>query len=415
MKLGNGLSYEGESLNQSQSSTPASYPLVFAGDNNIKPYAAFCEDGSLDGFDVKGKIVLCERGRVGQVQKGLNVLSAGGAGMIIMNQLADGYTIFADPHVLPASEVSFADGLKIIAYIDSTKNATASLSFQGTLFGPSPTPAPAIASFSSRGPNKASPGILKPDIAGPGVNVLAAWPSTVSIIVNSLSPQFIFNIVSGTSMATPHLAGIATLIKAAHPDWSPAAIKSAMMTTANIMNKNGSLIVDEHLHVPANLFTVGAGNVNPVNAVDPGLVYDLKADDYIPYLCGLGYNGSQVGMILRRPIDCKTVKVIAEAELNYPSLSVSFADNKTSTITVERTVKNVGEAKSNYSAKVDVPAGVNVTVQPNVLQFTMANQELKFNVTVNKSSGAGGGNHTQGYLNWISDKHTVRSPISVTF
>ncbi|KAM0949512.1 putative cucumisin [Dioscorea sansibarensis] len=411
VKLGNGLSYEGESLNQSKSSTPAFYPLVYAGDGN-SPDAAFCGNGSFDGFDVKGKIVLCEGGGGGQVQKGMNVLSAGGIGMIIMNQETDGYITFADPHVLPASEVSYADGLKIKAYINSTTNATANLLFQGTVYGTSASLAPAIAPFSSRGPSIASPGILKPDIAGPGVSVLAAWPSTVSIIINSFSPKFIFNMVSGTSMATPHLSGIAALIKAAHPDWSPAAIKSAMMTTADILNKNGSLIVDERL-LPANLFTVGAGHVNPVNAIDPGLVYDLKADDYIPYLCGLGYNSSLVGTILRRHIDCNTK--IAEAELNYPSLSFAFVDNKTSTITVERTVKNVGEANSNYSAKIDAPAGVSVTVQPNVLQFTMANQELKFNVTVNKSSGAGGDSYSQGYLTWISDKHTVRSPISVTF
>ncbi|KAH7690743.1 Peptidase S8 subtilisin-related protein [Dioscorea alata] len=375
VKLGNGLSYEAESLNQSQSSTLASYPLVFVGDNNINPYVAFCVDGAFDGFD------------------GLNVLSAGGAGMIIMNQQTDGYTIFADPHVLPGSEVSYVDGLKIMAYIDSTANVTTSFLFQGTLFGQSPSPAPAIASFSSCGPDKASPGILKPVIVGPGVNVLAALHSTVSIIANSLSPQFIFNIISGTSMATPHLAGIATLIKAAHPDWSPAAIKSAIMTTADIMNKNGSLIVDEHLHLPADLFAVGAGHMNPVNAVDPGL--RTGPGEPGSGRDSLGYNSSKVGMILRRPIDCKTVKVIAEAELNHPSLSISFADNKTSSITVERTVKNVGETKSNYSAKIDVHAGVNVTVQPNVLQFTMANQELKFNVTVNRSSGAGGDNHTQ--------------------
>ncbi|KAJ0967158.1 hypothetical protein J5N97_024075 [Dioscorea zingiberensis] len=409
VQLGNGLSFDGESLNQAQSFASGSYPLVYAGASGNTD-AAFCGNTSFDGFDVRGKIVLCERGGdIGRIDKGVNVQTAGGFGMILMNQVADGFSTLADPHVLPASHVSYSDGLMIKTYIRySTLNATASFSFKGTEIGT--TPAPAITSFSSRGPSIASPGILKPDITGPGVSVLAAWPSLAS----SNSSQVIFNMISGTSMSTPHLSGIAALIKAAHPDWSPAAIKSAMMTTADIMDRSGKPIVDER-HLPANLFAVGAGHVNPVKASDPGLVYDLKPDDYIPYLCGLGYNSTQVSVILNRRIDCSSVKTITEGELNYPSFSVAFIDGKTS-ITFERTVKNVGEAESTFYVKVDVPGGVYVTVQPNELRFAKTNEEMKFKVTFNKSNNISDTvRYSQGYLNWISGKHTVRSPISVAF
>lgn len=140
--------------------------------------------------------------------------------------------------------------------------------------------APEVISFSSRGPSLVSPGILKPDIIGPGVNILAAWPVSLDNLKNEVAP---FNIISGTSMSCPHLAGIAALLKSVHPDWSPAAIKSAIMTSASQHNLAHQAILDER-HLPADIFAIGAGHVNPSSAVDPGLVYDLhlQPDDYIP-------------------------------------------------------------------------------------------------------------------------------------
>ncbi|KAF5775049.1 putative cucumisin [Helianthus annuus] len=107
--------------------------------------------------------------------------------------------------------------------------------------------------------------------------------------------------ISGTSMSCPHLSGISALLKSAHPDWSPAAIKSAIMTTADKLNLGGQPIKDER-DLPANVFAVGAGHVNPSKASDPGLIFDIQPDDYIPYLCGLGYTSKQVGVIVQKEV-----------------------------------------------------------------------------------------------------------------
>ncbi|URD80782.1 subtilisin-like protease [Musa troglodytarum] len=394
--LGNGLSFDGESIFQPNSFPPALYPLVYAGANG-NPATALCANGSFDGFDVKGKIVLCDRGGgIARLEKGAAVLSAGGIGMILANQATDGYSTLADAHVLPASHVGFAAGDQIKAYINSSSNPTSAFLFKGTILGTSP--APAITSFSSRGPSLASPGILKPDITGPGVSVLAAYTGTT------------FNIISGTSMSTPHLSGIAALIKSARPDWSPAAIKSAIMTTASVVDHSGKPIVNEQL-LPADLFAIGAGHVNPVKASNPGLVYDLSADDYIAYLCGLGYASKQVSVIARRTIDCSAVSSIPEKDLNYPSISVTLGGNTTYAM-VERRVKNVGNAGSTYWAEVGAPYGTYARVHPPVLRFNYVNQEKRFFV-VFKMVGGGGG--SQGYLKWVSVNHEVRSPISITY
>ncbi|KAF5935507.1 hypothetical protein HYC85_026636 [Camellia sinensis] len=239
--LGNNDQFNGQSLFQPTDFPPTQLPLVYAG--MYSPDSAFCAPGSLDHTDVKGKVVLCQRGgNIGRVDKGQTVKDAGGAAMILMNAEQDEFSTIADLHVLPASHVSYFAGAVIKEYINSTATPTAIILFKGTVFGdPS---APTIASFSSRGPSFESPGILKPDIIGPGVSILAAWPYSVESKTNIIST---FNMISGSSMSYPHLSGIAALLKSAHPDWSPAAIKSAIMTTADQLNLAHKPITDESL------------------------------------------------------------------------------------------------------------------------------------------------------------------------
>lgn len=152
-----------------------------------------------------------------------------------------------------------------------------------------------VAEFSSRGPSSTSPLILKPDITGPGVGILVAVPPNFR--GGQVAVQF--NFMSGTSMAAPHLSGIVALIKKTHQNWSPPAIKSAIMTTATVIDhKHGKPISDGLTHSPASPYAMGAGIVNPIKAIDPGLIYDLTPEDYIPYLCSLGYRDADITTIV---------------------------------------------------------------------------------------------------------------------
>ncbi|XP_009604592.1 subtilisin-like protease [Nicotiana tomentosiformis] len=388
--LGNGQQYEGESVFQPRNFSRKLLPLIDGGS---------CE--LFAPIDVKGKIVLCDTSGLmySRVQKGEQVKKAGGAAMILMNIKARGDTTFADVHVLPATLISYNDGQQILNYTKSTSAPVATISFKGTRIGDKH--APTVAFFSSRGPSMVSQGILKPDIIGPGLNILAAWPTSVGEKTSSKST---FNIISGTSMSCPHLAGVAALLKSAHPDWSPAAIKSAIMTTADFVSLANNPIPDETLN-PADLFSIGSGHVNPSKANDPGLVYDIQPEDYVPYLCGLNYTNDQVSAIVRRNVHCTSS--IAEAELNYPS----FAINLGSTVqTYTRTVTNVGEANSTYTVEVFGVKGVKLSIKPTTLKFSALNQKLSYKVTFKRSVSA---DSSQGYITWSSTKYSVRSPVAI--
>ncbi|KDP25554.1 hypothetical protein JCGZ_20710 [Jatropha curcas] len=396
--LGNNVELNGESLFQPADFPSTLLPLVYAGADGNES-SAYCEPGSLANIDVKGKIVLCEGG-YGSISKGEEVKNNGGVAMIAMNGEYDGFVTGAQLHVLPASRVSYMDGLAIKAYIYSTPSPNATILFKGTVTGlPN---APQLAEFSSRGPNIASPGILKPDIIGPGVKILAAWPVSVD---NSTK----FAMISGTSMSCPHLSGIAALLKNAHPDWSPAAIKSAIMTAANLVDLGGKPISDEQF-VTTTVFDIGAGHVNPSRANDPGLIYDIQPDDYIPYLCGLGYSDKQVGLIVQHTVTCSNDSNVLEAQLNYPSFSIKLGSTPQ---TYTRTVTNVGQPNSIYTLEILAPEGVNIKVTPDTINFNGVNQKATYSVTFSRDEYASGA--TQGYLNWVADGYSVRSPIAVIF
>ncbi|KAI3713692.1 hypothetical protein L1987_72278 [Smallanthus sonchifolius] len=236
VSLGNNMLLDGESLYQPQDFDHKFRALVYPGKD-----AAWCMSGSLDHIDVKGKVVLCDIGEIDNVEKGQVVKDAGGAAMILANDhIFSAESIVAEAHVLPASLLGYKEGVEVKKYLNSTSSPVATILFRGTLCNLKSDPE--VASFSSRGPNPTIPGILMPDIIGPGVDILAAWSKSVG---NQTGTKAMFHIVSGTSMSSPHLAGTAALLKSAFPEWSPAAIKSAIMTTTSQLNRNGQAIVDE--------------------------------------------------------------------------------------------------------------------------------------------------------------------------
>ncbi|XP_011081245.2 subtilisin-like protease SBT1.2 [Sesamum indicum] len=405
--LGDSQLFHGVSAFQPNNFPTTMLPLLYAGTlNPSDPMARFCSRSSLNSMDLRGKIVLCDIGGVTAVEKGQAIRSAGGAAMILVNDESYANTILADPHVLPATHVSHADGLRIKAYINSARAPVATIRFSGTLLGDNR--APVVAAFSSRGPNSLSPGILKPDILGPGVDILGPWNIALE---NNPNTNFRFNMVSGTSMACPHLSGVAALLKSAHPNWSPAAIKSAIMTTADVVNHAGGAIQDERF-LPAGIFATGSGHVNPSRANDPGLVYDIQPQDYIPYLCGLNYTNSQVSSIVGRRVNCLEESHIPEAQLNYPSFALTFAPSSTTQV-YTRTVTNVGDPISSYNVEIFPPSGIDVRVFPTTLNFTRVNQQMHYLVTFSRLTSTLNGVVVRGFLRWTSSKHSVRSPIAV--
>ncbi|RXH94526.1 hypothetical protein DVH24_024210 [Malus domestica] len=261
--------------------------------------------------------------------------------------------------------------------------------------------APYVPSFSSRGPNPNTPNILKPDIASPGVSILAAWPPIAPVSGFEGDDRVTaYNILSGTSMACPHAAGVAAYVKSFHPNWSPAAILSALTTTAKPMRANLN---------PEAEFAYGAGLINPSRAPYPGLVYDAAEIDYVNFFTRL------LKALTGNSHSCSSSQSshgTLSDHLNYPSVALSTSNPKSVNGIFNRTVTNVGSPKSTYKAKVSAPPGLEIKVNPSVLKFTSLGQKLSFQVRV---KGLIEKTIVSGSLVWDDGKFQVRSPIVVYF
>ncbi|KAG8164115.1 hypothetical protein KVR01_006033 [Diaporthe batatas] len=422
--LGDGQNFTGKSLSVNEDNTLPAFeelPLILASDaanSNITntTEAAICLPGSLSSAKVTGKIVVCLRGDIGRVEKGLYVKNAGGSGMILINTNLTGPAILADTHVLPAVHIGEEDGAAVIAYAKSA-GATAGLDIKGAVLG---IEAPVMAAFSSRGPNYPAPDLLKPDITGPGVEILAAWPDNVGTSgIPQDTRRVKYNILSGTSMSCPHLSGMAAFIMARRPEWSPAAIRSALMTTTYTNTKGGaSTFTDEATQDAATPFDYGNGHVNIAAALDPGLVYDIKTEDYIDFLCALNSTTDYVQSITGTNSTCSADKTYSQYDLNYPSFAVGYdtkTDSGPKTVNFTRTVTNVGEAGTyRVSVSLSDPALVQVSVDPEELTFTAGQEQQSFVVTATLA-GAGAeadsGKTAWGRLAWSDGSHTVGSSL----
>ena len=314
------------------------------------------------------------------MNKSLAVQQAGGVGMILYN--SPDSSLNADFHFVPTVHVNAADGLAIKAYA-ATAGATASIAQATIVYN---LPAPNTASFSSRGPLLAGNGdVLKPDLIAPGQDILAA-------VAPPGNAGRSFDLYSGTSMSSPHVAGLGALLKQAHPDWSPMAIKSALMTT-------GYDVLDGPNTNPLVIFRQGAGHVKPNSAVDPGLVYDSGRGDWLSFLCGV-----QPGSF------CAALGITAidPSDLNTPSIAIG---DLAGTQTVKRTVTNVGKGKATYTASVSGLTGVTAAVSPASLTLNPG-ESKSFNVSFTRTS-AGLNAYVGGQLTWTDDSHVVRSPIVI--
>ncbi|RLN04235.1 hypothetical protein C2845_PM13G10320 [Panicum miliaceum] len=411
LTLGNSAHMKGMSLESTTLHSSTLYPMVdarHAGQANTSPFAASeCGMGTLDPAKVKGKIVVCVRGGdIPRVNKGMAVLNAGGAGMILANDRMDGDDIVADPHVLPATMITYSEAVALHNYMTSTNNPVANISPSKTEVGVKNSPS--VARFSSRGPSGMLPSVMKPDIAAPGVDILAAFTEYVSPTgLASDKRRSEYAILSGTSMSCPHISGVIGLLKAARPEWSPAAMRSAIMTTARTQDNTGAPMGD-HDGKEANAFAYGAGNVHPNRAVDPGLVYDAAPEDYFTFLCSMGFSTADMKRLSAGKFACPA-KAPPMEDLNYPSIVVPSLRGSQ---TVARRLKNVGRP-ARYLASWRAPIGVGMEVKPTVLEFSKIGEEKTFNVTVTSQKDKVGIGYVFGKLVWTDGTHYVRSPVAV--
>ena len=401
--LGNAAKYSGASTNPAPlaATTLVRAEDVGSGGGN----ASLCFSASptagqvlLDPSKVNGKVVICTRGTNARTDKSLAVLNAGGIGMVLMD---NGSGLVTETHSVPTVHVTSANGSAIKAYaVAQGAAATAALS----PFYNQSKPAPIMAGFSSRGPNGGDSNILKPDLTAPGVDIIASVTPALTVAqhgavaAGTLVPPVRWESYQGTSMSSPHVAGLALLLRQAHPGWSPAAIKSALMTTAyTTLNDGLSVATGQNGLLP---WSQGAGHVNPNKATNPGLVYDARKADYIQYQCKV--NRAAVSPAT----DCVLYGTLDETyNLNLASITVASV---TGSATVRRNVTNVGGASATYTASASVP-GFSTVVTPASLTLAAgasASFTLKLTATTAPTS-----TWQFGSLSWTDGSHVVRSPV----
>ncbi|KAM3337957.1 subtilisin-like protease SBT3 [Capsicum galapagoense] len=336
------------------------------------------------------------------------------SGVFITNTTDLEFYLLSD---FPAMFLNFQDGDRVLEYIKNSPSPKARLEFQVTHLGAKP--APKVASYSSRGPSKSCPFILKPDLMAPGDLILASWPQQLSVTeINSRELYSDFNIISGTSMSCPHAAGVAALLKGAHPKWSPAAIRSAMMTTADTLDNTQGPIQDiGNNNNAANPLAMGAGHINPNKALDPGLIYDVTPEDYINLLCALDFTSNQIKAITRSAsYSCSNPTL----DLNYPSFIGYFNwnSNKSDPKRIQefrRTVTNFGDGMSTYTAKLTPMDEYKVSVAPDKLVFKEKYEKQSYKLRIEGPLLVD--NYlVYGSLSWVetSGKYVVKSTIVAT-
>jgi subtilisin family serine protease len=381
--LGNGRQFIGASTTRE---LPNLTPMVMAEDSGragVAPSEAeLCGQGTLDPAKVSGKLVVCLRGVVDRIEKSFAVREAGGVGMVLINPSPN--SLNGDLHAVPSVHLADTALAPVNAYVDGPSPVGKIVSLAK---GESETQVPEVAEFSSRGPSTTTGGdILKPDLAAPGVDVLAA-----------VAPQFHhgrrYDLISGTSMASPHNAGLAAVIRQAHPRWTPMEVKSALMTTArNHASTNAR---------NGGVFAQGAGFVRPTSALDPGIVFHHGFPAWIGYLeevTDQDLDGVFHGRFRRT----------GGSQLNQASIAIG---RLAGTETVTRTLTNVSRRTETYRPHVTLP-GVTVSFEPARVRVP-AGRRARVEITFTRSSAAAD-EYTTGSLTWTGSRgHRARMPLAV--
>lgn len=416
--LGNNKVVKGQAINFSPLSKSADYPLITG--KSAKTItadlteASQCHPSSLDKKKVEGNIVICDGidGDYSTDEKIRTVQEAGGLGLVhITDQDGAVANIYAD---FPATVVRSKDAVTLLQYLNSTSNPVATILPTVTVIDYKP--APMVAIFSSRGPSALSKNILKPDIAAPGVTILAAWIGNDDENVPKGKKPLPYKLETGTSMSCPHVSGLAGSIKSRNPTWSASAIRSAIMTSATQINNMKAPITTD-LGSVATPYDYGAGDITTIESFQPGLVYETSTIDYLNYLCYIGYNTTTIKVISKTVPDSfncpKESTPDHISNINYPSIAISNFTGK-ETVNVSRTVTNVGEEDEvAYSAIVNAPSGVKVQLIPEKLQFTKSNKNQSYQA-IFSTTLTSLNKDLFGSITWSNGKYSVRSPFVLT-
>ncbi len=347
-------------------------PVVLAA--SLPGEDALCQSTLAPGT-ATGKVVLCNRGVNGRIDKGRRVLAGGAAGMILTNNSAAVTDLESDNHYLPAIQTQFNSNA-IANFVSGHTNTMATWA-QGTA---SPAQPDVMASFSSRGPLG---DWIKPDVTAPGVQVFAGTtPQPDQTTADNGPPGNLFMAIAGTSMSSPHSAGVSALVKASHPDWTPAEIKSALMTSSL------QSVVKEDGVTPADAFDMGAGSIRADRAVNPTLVFNATYADMVAA-------GSDT---------------LHRIDLNIPSID---ATTMSGSISTQRTAINVSGKNQTFDVNVTQPAGVTITVNDGRPIHVAKDSSATFPVTIDAPSVANG--QYQGRINLVSRKGGNPVTIPVAF
>lgn len=343
---------------------------------------------------VDGRIALVRRGGCTFVTKVRNAQNAGASAVVVFSNQGEPVLMTGSRGLvsIPALMIGREDGDRLRDRLVAGDSVEVTL--DKSLILRVSNPGNQMQAFSARGPSIWEPRILKPDVTAPGENILAGQSPDVANNVRGENFQYL----SGTSMSVPHVAGIAALLREAHPDWTPAMLRSAIVTTArqDIRREDGETAADP--------FDFGAGHVQPNPAVAPGLVYDAGAEDYDAFLCGRGEAPEET--------DCAALAAAGfsddASDLNQPSIAL---DTLVNAQVVRRRVTNVGPP-GQFLAEVTAPSTIDVQVSPAMVAL---NTGETAEVLVSFAVGDTTFDAWQfGALTWTGgDGVSVRSPLAI--
>ncbi len=295
-------------------------PIVNSADfEGLYPGATLCgvgpDDGSTNPFPpnfFSGEIVVCTRGTYGRVEKGQNVLASGAGGYVLIDT---GGGLVGDAHELPGVHISAADGAVLSAWLAANAGNNPMATIAGYEIDVDAAYGDVMAGFSSRGPQTAFD-VLKPDITAPGVDIMAAEADGQGLG----TPEY--QIISGTSMSSPHNAGAGALFRALFPTWTAQEIKSAIM-----LSSTTEFMVKEDGATPADAFDHGAGRIVLGDAKRVGLVMSESVANFLAADPELGGDPSSLNLASMMDSNCvgtcSWTRTVSNAESNSAHWNVS--------------------------------------------------------------------------------------------